>query len=223
MTLGTTQGEEVILDTNWYEEGRQLPSVCLMTRSASSAQWSFSSWHLARFLVSKDTDGKTRLTIVTDVSLQHRSLSTDAQTQTRPRPLTWPGLRARAQDDSVRVIWLSEQRTVSVRGTGVMVSEDAQRDEPVEAVALGFARCGAAMRDLLMGRVQHGSVPGDDHLLTLSPRPCDAEMCRLLENNSGVLTMDLLTAFCKGLPHDSFCGTAKEKAMSRLRSAFRKV
>ena len=80
MTLGTTQGEEVILDTNWYEEGRQLPSVCLMTRSASSAQWSFSSWHLARFLVSKDTDGKTRLTIVTDVSLQHRSLSTDAQT-----------------------------------------------------------------------------------------------------------------------------------------------
>jgi len=48
-------------------------------------------------------------------------------------------------------------------------------------------------------------------------------MCRLLENNSGVLTMDLLTAFCKGLPHDSFCGTAKEKAMNRLRSAFRKV
>jgi hypothetical protein len=35
--------------------------------------------------------------------------------------------------------------------------------------------------------------------------------------------MDLLTGFCKGLPLAQSCGTPKEKAMSRLRSAFRKV
>ena len=77
----------------------------------------------------------------------------------------------------MRVIQVSELHIVSMHATGAMVFTASQGAEPKHGVALGFERCGAHVRDLLLQRIQHGAMPADDHLLTLVPRPCAVEMC----------------------------------------------
>ena len=141
------------------------------------------------------------------------------------------GRSLRVQDDSVQDILLSEQRIVPVRAAGAMIFKASEGEDPTEAVALGFERCGAGMRDLLVARAQHGVVPGDDQLLTLTARPCDAEMRQLLSNSPDVLTQGLLTAFCKGLPALARASTKDasvkeaptERLLRRLRSALGKA
>ena len=131
----------------------------------------------------------------------------------------------------MRDIPLSEQRIVPVRDTGAMIFKTSEGEDPTQAVALGFARCGADVRDLLVARAQYGVVPGDDQLLTLSARPCDAEMRHLLTNSPDVLTLGLLTEFCKGLPalprastKDAIVKEAPaERLLRRLRSALGKA
>ena len=84
---------DLIFDTNWWKEGRLLPSACVMDRS-TSVQWAFSPWLLARILLYSDMQGQTHLAIVTEVRR-----GAQAQTQNplaRPRPLTGPvSVRAR--------------------------------------------------------------------------------------------------------------------------------
>ena len=127
----------------------------------------------------------------------------------------------------MRDIGVSEQRFVPMRDTGTMVFEKTQGDEPTHAVALGFGRCGAAVRDLFLQRVKHGALRGDDQGLTLIARPCDVEIRQLLVKSPGILTVDLLKAFGEGLPKPASRSadtlpklTGKAKAMHRLRSAF---
>ena len=124
----------------------------------------------------------------------------------------------------MRVIQVSEQQIVSMHATGAMVFTASQGAEPKHAVALGFERCGAHVRDLLLQRIRHGAMPADDHLLTLVPRPCDVEMRQLLDDIPSIIKGGLLTEFVKTLPTlklpaGELTLTLKEKAMRRLRSA----
>ena len=115
---------------------------------------------------------------------------------------------------------LSDQHiVVPVQATGAVVLEASLGDEATQAVALGFERCGSALRDLLALRAQHGTVPDDDHLLAPITAPCTVEMRQMLESSSPeVLTTELLSAFCKGTGAPSVTpktGETKKEALVR--------
>ena len=102
-----------------------------------------------------------------------------------------------------------------------MIYEETAGEEITHAVALGFARCGARLRDLLLRRVKYGYKDGDDAGLTLAIRPCDAELSTFLSAHpESDLVMPLAQAFCLHLPHCAPGVTAKGKArlMHRLRT-----
>ena len=85
--------QEVTYDTNWFEEGRKVPSACLMDRQASSDPWRFGNWQYARTVLWKDSRGETHLSIVTEVRQRARDACPNpgflAGTSSKPRFGAW--------------------------------------------------------------------------------------------------------------------------------------
>ena len=186
------QVDQIICDTNAYQEGRPCVHVRTCDReSTTSSICKYGDWVEGRVLLWQDTDRALHVTTVTKVSKRRTN-----HTHRAPRPaILTDASRRRLQDGSQRVFSVATHHFARRDGWDLVV---VKKGESTHAEVCSFAHC-AALRNLFVRRLRLGARPGDDTGLTLLLCPCVADLRCMLSVPMPSLPPGLLVELAKAV------------------------